>query len=110
MIKFIKPKGQRYFMRAKSKETGKYEYVGYIPKSWLWHRIHATSWLLRFGGYSEVRYYNPKNKKLIDKWDIKKHDNYCLGQHYNDTVWRDGDYFVMSEELEKRIVEERNAK
>lgn len=94
MLEIKRQKGQRLFIRAKSKKTGKFEYVGYIPKNWIHHRILATSWLLRFGGYSEVRYYIPKTKKLLEKWDLEQHEKYCESHWYSDWVNRDTDYFV----------------
>ncbi len=99
MIKIKRPMAKRMFIRARSKETGKFEYVGNIPHGWMWHYIHATSWLLRFGGYDLVRYYNSKTKQLIREFDLESHEKYCRENRWNDFVWRDTDYFVKSKKL-----------
>lgn len=89
---------KRVFIRAKKKGE-KLHYIGYVSnaQSDLYHRTLITSWLLRFGGYEEIRYYNPKTKKCVGIWNLEKHNNYCREHHYNDTVWKDSDYVTLVE-------------
>ena len=94
MIEIKKQNGQKLFIRAKSKKTGKFEYVGFIPKNWIYHKVLVTSWLLRFGGYSEVRYYDPKTKRRLEEWNLATHEKFCRCVRYNDWVNKNTEYFV----------------
>lgn len=95
MINITKPKGQRLFIRAKSNKTGKFEYIGYLPKGTTeYNFICSTSWLLRFGGYGIVRYYSPRTKKMVYEFNLQVHNAYCKARRYSDFVLKDGKYFV----------------
>ena len=86
-------KQRKVFIRAR-KDGEKLHYIGYVSKNNLWHKTLINSWLFRFGGYKEVRYYDPKTKKCVGIWDLKKHDDYCEKHHYNDMVGCDNVYFT----------------
>lgn len=84
------------FVRAR-KDNEKLHYVGYVTKLHLEfnHKIQITSWLLRFGGYKEIRYYNAKTKKCVGRWNLEKLENYCKEKGINDFVWKDNNYLAL---------------
>lgn len=81
-------KQQRFFVRAKVK-GGKFKYVGYVSRVNGYSNVLITSWLLRFGGYEEVRYYNSKTKRMLYSWTLETHDENCRKHCWNDFVLKD---------------------
>lgn len=99
------------FVRAR-KDNEKLHYIGYVTK---WnlefnHKIQITSWLLRFGGYKEIRYYNAKTKKCVGRWNLEKLDNYCKEKGINDFVWKDGNYLTLVEVKKEKFNIEKEKK
>lgn len=99
-------KQRKVFIRAR-KDGEKFHYIGYVSKENPWDKTLINSWLFRFGRYKEVRYYNPKTKKCVGVWDLKKHNEYCVEHHYNDTVGNENIYFT---EVKKEKKEKFNMK
>lgn len=97
---------RRVFIRARKKGE-KLHYIGYVSKANQYHKVQINSWLFRFGGYEEIRYYNPKTKKCVGMWNLEKHDKYCREHGYNDTVWKDNEYVTLVEKKEKKKMENK---
>lgn len=100
---------RRVFIRAR-KNGEKLHYIGYVSKNNHWHKTLINSWLFRFGGYKEIRYYNPTTKKLVGVWDLEKHDKYCREHGYNDMVTRDGNYVTLVDRQYKKNVKKEEVK
>lgn len=94
-------KQRKVFIRAR-KDGEKLHYIGYVSRNNTWHKSLINSWLFRFGGYKEVRYYNPKTKKCVGVWDLKTHNEYCREHHYNDMVGCDNVYFTEVKRTKKK--------
>ena len=93
---------KKVFIRARKKHE-KLHYIGYVTRGQLYgDKVHVNSWLFRFGGYEEVRYYNPKTKKLVGTWTLEKHNNYCKEHGYNDMVWTENGYYLVLEKRKKK--------
>lgn len=93
-------KKQKYFIRGRKTKNSKLQYVGYATREGCYSSILSASWLLRFGGYKEVRIYNSQNKKLNRVWTIKELDDYCERKGINNFVWKDSQYLIIRKQLE----------
>lgn len=89
---FRRKRRQRYFFRGKQGENDKVKYIGNILRTDPYHWVLASSWLFRFGGYTEIRIYDPKTKKRVGIFNLEEFNDYCQKKNYNDFVLKNGIY------------------
>ena len=83
---------QLYFFRGREGDRENLKYAGNIRMTDPYNKISAISWLLRFGGYKEVRTYDSKTKRLLYTFTLKEFDDYCWQKGINNFVLKDSTY------------------
>lgn len=94
--KFFKLRKQKrrqlYFFRGREGDRENLKYAGNIYLTDPYNKILAISWLLHFGGYTEVRTYDSKSKRLLYTFTLKEFNNYCIQKGMNNFVLKDSTY------------------